>query len=244
MTDLAALTDQAIRDSGLDATDLRLRVRNAREDRLLPNSPRGKRRGELAVPTVEPVHAVVVLLAGMCAGPQTGTAATIRRLWALPVHGFTKDGKFYKAVGNNTLGTRLLNLMEKATSSTYRLNYNAAFTSLHVSHNQNRPYVAISHKDTEVEGDSLPTEHYMPPNHPMYSDFKAPISSISLCGPEAFLSLGEIIMQSRDVAAALGITLSSEDVIASLNSPTASLVGTNPENETAVTLPGVTAAFA
>lgn len=238
MTDLAALTDQVIRDSGLDATDLRLRVRNARENGLLPNSPRGKRRGEFAIPTVMPVHGVVVLLAGMSGGPQVGTAATIRRLWALPLHALGGRDQYTRPAGAPSLGMRLLGLMEKASISNYRLDFDNAFFSLQISQNQNRPYVGLSHNNGQM------TEHYMPLHHPMRSDFRAPISAVSMCGPDIFLSLGEIIMQSRDAAASLEIALSSENVIASLNAHTASLVDANFENETAATLPGVTAAFA
>src|SRR5690242_20531461 len=84
MTNLMALTDRLIEATGLDGADVRLRARYLREAGLLPNAPRGS-RSRSSAPQIEALHATLLLLGCLAAGPQLRAPEAVRALWALPM---------------------------------------------------------------------------------------------------------------------------------------------------------------
>ncbi len=219
MTDIAGLTDLYIALSGADPVDQRLRVRYARAGLLLPHARPGARLGRTPIPQVDVTHACVMLLCGMVGGPQIRTAEAIRQVWSLPLLPSTwmedaQNGTCNSVASSDTLwfGSWLTGVVELATKSVSRPQVSKLFTTIHVAHI--RPHVSVSRLDKNKQAF---TQHFAPYDSKPHSEYKAPVSALSLAGAEIILELGEIVARSRYAAAKAGIVLDDAEALESLN---------------------------
>jgi hypothetical protein len=208
MANVTVLTDRLIEASGLDGADVRLRARYLREAGLLPTLPRGGRGGRSTAPQIEIVHAVVLLLGCLAAGPQLRAPEAVRALWALPMaaqsnllkrHERTvEQGQIYGHKGTGlSFGQVLLWFVETATKPDQHEMLLALFETVRVL--QSRPQGRIYYPDR--------VEYFIDPNEPPFSRYRAPMETMTFATPAVFLELAEVVMQSRREAARLGIPI-------------------------------------
>ena len=100
--------------------------------------------------------------------------------------------------------------MYLATTEQFRANYLKAFRVLNVAYGV--PYASVQYYDGA-------TENFCPPGAPVQSKFRAPVSTLSMAGPEIFLELADIVMKCRRQAEELGIIIPTDEMLANLNGP-------------------------
>jgi hypothetical protein len=187
--DLDSATNLIIERTAVDPVDLRLRVRYARADGLLPRKPRGGPQGRIAPPQIESLQATILLLTCLSGGPQIQTPKAVRSLWALPRYG---DGP--------TFGQQLFYLTEIASSATGRKNFQEKIMALNVAHNQK--VAVIKHSDSQMD------EYFVDPAATVEEDRQAVINSLFVVSPQLFLILGEVVMRNREAARQLRTSIS------------------------------------
>jgi hypothetical protein len=197
----------AVEAGGADEVDMRLRERLQKPAGLLPKNNTGARTAKSAEPRVDAVHAVIVLMNAMVGGVQARAVESVKNLWNVPFHSLSdvaKGAKYPRPLP--TFGGRLLELMDAAAMPKRRRDFITKGTKAfaHINVAQKLPYAVIRHEDGHAE-------HYMPAGAPPQTRFRAPISTFAAAGPEIFLELGDIVMQSRAEAKRLGISISSDD---------------------------------
>jgi hypothetical protein len=190
---ITLLIDWIIAATGLTESDVRLIARYLREAGMLPKASRQN------LPQIESVHAAILLLANMVGGPQLRVADTVRRLWAMPLAYTEKPGAAVPGTSDDlTFGQRILQYIEDAADEDRSKDFAKRFHALNVS--QRHPYAAIMHQNGQ-------TEHFIDPNTPPMPKHRAPISAVSIAGPDVLVELAKPVVSSRAEAGRMGVTI-------------------------------------
>ena len=184
-----------------DRTDVMIRVRNLRAQKILPADGR-----KHTPPQIETVHVVSLMLALLKAGPQVEAAQAVRDLWTLPGYYVAHtSGNINFDAGVLTFGQCLAFYVELLASEDPAQRASADFT--HFSASRNFEVAQIVYPDGRT--------HYFQRGgyRPALEGIMSTATSADL---ETVRDFADLVRHSRAEAKRLGVTIAVEDAYRAL----------------------------